>query len=170
SINYKNIVGWFLLENIETPRRTEELVLTLPSRCSNITLANAKGIKHGKITNLVNPFAIMCATTGMQWGKVVLHFQWTLNAGVKLANTVGNVIISQGRGLNVATQHTGYLIQCATLDTSVAVPFEFGSFAGPVISGGVPFEAENWTRFETRFFHCMTTLCVSIEVLDGFQF
>nr|CDN67477.1 polyprotein [Grapevine chrome mosaic virus] len=163
-INYDQRFAWFTLLRPSDPKLSKILKLTLPSRVCNIAY------KEATVTNYVNAFAIMCATTGMHAGKCILHFSWTLNKGTSFKDLQGHISFYSGMGDSTIGEHHGEFHLGGPLSSSLAVPFEFGSFAGPVTSGGTPFASENWLRVETAHWDWLTSLTVDIQVLPGFRF
>nr|QJX15639.1 polyprotein 2 [Red clover nepovirus A] len=158
-INYKQRFGWFMVEPIEGNKTFQ---MFIPSRVSNLT---AKG---AVCTNFINAFAIMCATTGMHWGRCIVHFTWAWKHNTELGKMKGNLSFRTGMGITNA--HIGETVFFSVHDNSYSIPFEFGSFAGPVTSGGKSFEAENWIEIYTTSWDWIYSLTASVEVLPGFKF
>ncbi|AUD08128.1 polyprotein 2 [Red clover nepovirus A] len=158
-INYKQRFGWFMVKPEGTDR---EFQMFVPSRVSNLVI---KGVD---CTNFVNAFAIMCATTGMHWGKCIVHFTWAWKHDIEASKMKGN--LSFGTGMGTKDVHHGETRIFSIYDNSYSIPFEFGSFAGPVTSGGKPFEAENWIKIHTTSWNWIHSIMASIEVLPGFKF
>ncbi|AAQ56596.1 p2 protein [Grapevine Anatolian ringspot virus] len=156
AINYKQAFGWFTLVRRSTTNK--EIALKIPSRIANIEYKEAEVINH------VNAFSIMCATTGMQWGS---PFALHLDSHMTQAD---DQKICESHSAGITTEHIGDIKMCGVLATSQVIPFEIGSFAGPVTSGGTPFESENWIRVWSKHWDWFTSLSVSIEVLEGFRF
>lgn len=161
-INYNQHFAWFMLEHLDT-NITGMVSLKIPARMANLTS------KEVQITNFVNALAIMCATTGMHFGKCTLHFSWNWFRG-KLADQSGVFSIQTGMGKSTVAEHFGGRHSFNYPATNFSLPFQFGSFAGPISCGGEPMAAENWVRLQIPNMKWITSLTVSIEVHDGFQF
>nr|QWS70116.1 polyprotein [Artichoke Italian latent virus] len=161
-INYKQRFGWFMISPSDTT--TSELDFKIPSRIGNIS------VKNTKCVNFTNAFAIMCAATGMHWGRCILHFTWSWHRSTEAGKMKGDFAIQTGMGNSATTHHLGDTRVFSVYDNAYSIPFEFGSFAGPVISGGTPNEAENWVRVYSTSWQWIHAVTVSIEVLPGFRF
>nr|QWS70117.1 polyprotein [Artichoke Italian latent virus] len=161
-INYKQRFGWFMISPSDTT--TSELHFKIPSRIGNIS------VKNTKCVNFTNAFAIMCAPTGMHWGRCILHFTWSWHRSTEAGKMKGDFAIQTGMGNSATTHHLGDTRVFSVYDNAYSIPFEFGSFAGPLISGGTPNEAENWVRVYSTSWQWIHAVTVSIEVLPGFRF
>nr|UFZ14350.1 polyprotein [Beet ringspot virus] len=159
-INYKQRFAWCLLECIDNSKASP-IKVKIPSRIGNLSS------KHVKVTNFVNALAILCATTGMHHGNCIIHFSWSWHPS-ELGKQVGRLKFIQGMGIN--NEHIGDVMCYNSLSNTHSVPFQFGSFAGPVTSGGNVDEAENWIEIQSSDFSWVTSLHISIEVLEGFKF
>ncbi|CAA60707.1 ORF, partial [Artichoke Italian latent virus] len=161
-INYKQRFGWFMIS--PSDKTTTELDFKIPSRIGNI------GVKNTKCVNFTNAFAIMCATTGMHWGRCILHFTWSWHRNTEAGKNAREISQSRLEWV-IVLQHIILGIRgILVYDNAYSIPFEFGSFAGPVISGGTPNEAENWVRVQSTSWQWIHAVTVSIEVLPGFRF
>ncbi|WAJ59635.1 polyprotein [Paris nepovirus 1] len=160
TINYEQKFAWFAMSPKST---TTTLDLIINARNTDMVTTDLS------VTNYVNPFALMCATTGMHWGKVLIHFSWTLNRGTKASEVEGSVTIAEGFGDKMDI-FRGNVQEIGIYNTRAVVPLEFGTFAGPTPSRELTFKHCNWIRFNCPKANKISSLFVAVEVLPGFKF
>ncbi|QTJ95917.1 polyprotein [Poaceae Liege nepovirus A] len=161
-INYKQKFAWFMFECIDSTK-SDPIDLRVSSRLVNVTSTKVN------VTNFVNAFAIMCATTGMHHGNCILHFSWKWHA-TEVGKQQGRLSFVTGMGKKTVQEHIGDTMIFNYPQNSFQIPFQFGSFAGPVPSHGNPDDAENWIEIVSPNFSWITSVHVTVEVLDGFKF
>uniref|UniRef100_A0AAT9JAQ1 Polyprotein n=1 Tax=Yunnan pine nepovirus TaxID=3115771 RepID=A0AAT9JAQ1_9SECO len=165
AIDYTQRFGWFIATAF-TGTGTDPFFLSIPSRCVDLTHTGAT------ITNMKNAFSILCATTCAHWGKVVLHISWTSTKDKTVSTAEGytNIYPVRGPPAESSAAHRGGTDHYGPLQGSAAVPFEFGTFAGPTPMRSLSPANENWVNFYTNRAVTLSGIYVDIEVLPGFKF